>query len=100
MPDQARAESSPCKIILRCVLYDGNLSVYSCDLIQYTNGDVSCKDHIIYTICDTLVHWREVFQWQRATQLAWAGSLAARGKITIIGIPNRLNYCIIFIMHT
>jgi hypothetical protein len=74
--------------------------VYSCDLIQYTNGDVSCKDRNIYIICDTLVHWRPVFQWQKATPLARAGSLAARGKITIIGILNRLNYCIIFIIHT
>jgi len=29
-----------------------------------------------------------------------AGSLAARGKMTIHGIPNRLNYCVIFIVYT
>jgi len=54
--------------------------VYVYDLIQYINQDVSCKDHIIYIIFDTLLHWRPIFQWQRATPLAWAGSLAARGK--------------------
>jgi hypothetical protein len=32
--------------------------------------------------------------------LLWAGSLAARGKITIGGIHNRLNYCIIFRVYT
>jgi len=33
---------------------------------------------------------------QRATPLLWAGSRAGRGKITIRGIPNRLNYCMMF----
>jgi hypothetical protein len=69
--------------------------VYFCDLILYTNGDVSCKDHMIYIICDTLLHCRPIFQ--RATPLALAGSLAARGNIIIFGIPN---YCIIFLIHT
>jgi hypothetical protein len=32
--------------------------------------------------------------------LLWAGSRAARAKITISGIPNLLNYCVIFIVHT
>ena len=71
--------------------------VQFCDLIQQTNGDVSCKDLIIYIICDTLMYCRPFFQ--RATPLAWAGSLPARGKIMIIVIPNRLNYCIIFLIH-
>jgi hypothetical protein len=31
--------------------------------------------------------------------LLWAGSRAARGKITVSGIPNRLNYCESFIMY-
>ena len=29
-----------------------------------------------------------------------AGSHAARGNKTVNGIPNRLNYCLIFIMDT
>jgi len=32
--------------------------------------------------------------------LLWAGLRVARGKITMNGIPNHLNYCEIFIMHT
>ena len=30
----------------------------------------------------------------------WIGSRGARGKITINGIPNRVNYCVIFIVYT
>ena len=32
--------------------------------------------------------------------LLWAGSWAARGKITVSVIPNCLNYCEIFIVYT
>jgi len=32
--------------------------------------------------------------------LLWAGSWAACGKITLSGVPNRLYYCIIFIVYT
>jgi hypothetical protein len=32
--------------------------------------------------------------------LLWAGSQAACGKITVNDLPNRLNYCVIFIMYT
>jgi len=32
--------------------------------------------------------------------LLWAGSRAARGKITVIGISNRLNYSVIFVLCT
>jgi hypothetical protein len=32
-------------------------------------------------------------------QLLWVGSRAASGNTTISDIPNRLNYCLIFIVH-
>jgi len=32
--------------------------------------------------------------------LMCAGSRAARGKITVAGIPDCLNYCVIFIVYT
>jgi hypothetical protein len=32
--------------------------------------------------------------------LLWAGSQAAREKITVSGIPNRLHYYVIFILYT
>jgi hypothetical protein len=32
--------------------------------------------------------------------LLWAGSRTARGKIAISGIPNRLNFCVIFKVYT
>ena len=32
--------------------------------------------------------------------LLWAVSLAARGKITVSGIPDRLSYCVIFVIYT
>jgi hypothetical protein len=35
------------------------------------------------------------FYGKGSHQLLWAGSLAARKQITISGIPNRLNYCVI-----
>lgn len=30
----------------------------------------------------------------------WAGLWNTRAKITVIGIPNRLNYCVIFTLYT
>jgi hypothetical protein len=35
---------------------------------------------------------------QGPESLSWAGLLAAHVKITLSGIPNILNYCIIFIV--
>jgi hypothetical protein len=32
--------------------------------------------------------------------LLWAGSRAESVKITISGITNRLNYCVIFVLYT
>ena len=32
--------------------------------------------------------------------LLWAGSQVARGKIAVSGIPNRLNYSVIFVLCT
>jgi hypothetical protein len=32
--------------------------------------------------------------------LLWAGSRPARGKITVSGIPNLLNYCVIYMVYT
>jgi hypothetical protein len=37
---------------------------------------------------------------KRPHLLMWADSQAARGKITISGISNCLNYCEIFIVYT
>jgi len=33
-----------------------------------------------------------------AQLLVWAGSRVARGKITVSGAPNCLNYCVIYIV--
>jgi hypothetical protein len=33
-------------------------------------------------------------------QLLWPCLRAAHGKITVCGIPNHLNYCVIFVVHT
>jgi hypothetical protein len=32
--------------------------------------------------------------------LLWAGSRATSRKLTVSGVPHRLNYCNIFIVHT
>ena len=32
--------------------------------------------------------------------LLWAGLQATRGKITVSGIPNYCNYCVIIIVYT
>jgi hypothetical protein len=32
-------------------------------------------------------------------RLLWAGSRTACGKITVSGVPNRQNYCVIFIVY-
>jgi hypothetical protein len=37
--------------------------------------------------------------WERPQQLLRVGSRAARGKIVVNCISNRLNYCLIFILH-
>ena len=36
----------------------------------------------------------------RPCVLLWAHLWAACGKITVIGIPNCLNYCVIFVVYT
>jgi hypothetical protein len=38
--------------------------------------------------------------WMGPHPLLWAGTQATRGKITVSGIPNLMNYCVIFIIHT
>ena len=35
-----------------------------------------------------------------ATPLMWADSRVERAKVTVSGIPNRLQYCVIFIVYT
>jgi len=42
----------------------------------------------------------EPFHGKRPHPLLWAGLRAERGKITISGIPKRLNKCVIFIVYT
>jgi hypothetical protein len=32
--------------------------------------------------------------------LLWAGSRAARVKVTVSGVPNIFNYCVIFMAYT
>jgi hypothetical protein len=39
------------------------------------------------------------FHGEGPQRLLWAGSLAMRGKITISGVPNRLNYCVLFLIR-
>jgi hypothetical protein len=41
----------------------------------------------------------QAFYDQGPHPLLWARSRAARGKITISGTPNRLNYCVIFMVY-
>jgi hypothetical protein len=57
---------------------------------------------LLYTTRLWVVHRRTVswvskpFSDKGPRPLLWAGSPAARGKITISGISSRLNYCVIF----
>jgi len=41
----------------------------------------------------------QAFYGQGLHPLLWAGSRAERGTIIISGTPNRLNYCVIFIVY-
>jgi hypothetical protein len=41
----------------------------------------------------------QTFQSKGRRPLLWVGSLAAREKILIIGIPKSLNYCVIFVVY-
>jgi hypothetical protein len=41
---------------------------------------------------------RPTFSGKGPQELLWAHSRAGRVKTTVSGIPNRLNYCIIFII--
>lgn len=42
----------------------------------------------------------QTFYGIRTHRLLWAGSRAASGKITVIGISDRLNYSVIFVLRT
>jgi hypothetical protein len=46
--------------------------------------------------CLTLDQGRPTFFIAQGHPLMWAGSRAARAKLTLPGIPNRINYCEIF----
>ena len=37
--------------------------------------------------------------WCPACLWIWLGSWVTRGKITISGVPDHLNYCVIFIVY-
>ena len=58
-------------------------------------------------ICSTYMHngitiyvmRLQAFHGKWPHPLLWAGSWAACGKITLRGIPNRLYYCVIFIIY-
>jgi len=42
----------------------------------------------------------QTFYGKGTQRLFWPGSWTASGKITVIGVPNRLNYWVIFILYT
>jgi hypothetical protein len=42
----------------------------------------------------------QTFHGKEPHWLLQAGSRATRGQITVSGLPNHLNYCVIFIVHT
>jgi len=46
-----------------------------------------------------LAHERPNLYGKGPHRLLWAGSRATLLKITLSGIPNRLNYRVVFIMH-
>jgi len=47
-----------------------------------------------------LYHGHPKFLWKRATfAIVGGGSRETRGKITISGIANRTNYCVIYITN-
>jgi hypothetical protein len=48
----------------------------------------------------TLQHGSPTFFGKGPHQLLRARLQAARGQIAVSGIPNCLNYCVIFIVHT
>jgi hypothetical protein len=49
---------------------------------------------------DTLFHRSPTVLWQGDTLVIVACSRAARGKITLSGIPNFLNYCVVVMVYT
>jgi hypothetical protein len=49
---------------------------------------------------DTSDHGSPNFLWQRATYVIVDWYAICTWKITLNGIPNRLNYCVIFILYT
>ena len=51
-------------------------------------------------LVDNLNHGVETFYDKVPYQLLWAGSQGLRAKITITGLPNRPNYCVIFRVYT
>ena len=50
-------------------------------------------DAFIYIMC------LQTFYVKGPNPLLWAGLWATRGKITVSGIPNHCNYCVIVIVY-
>jgi hypothetical protein len=59
-----------------------------------TSPILSCNESIIYSMS------LQYFYGKGPHPLLCAGSLDARGKITVSGIRNRLKYCVICVVYT
>jgi len=59
--------------------------------IQLLDYYFSCMYHIMGL---------QIFSGKELHLLLLAGSWATRGKITVSGIPNHLNYCVIFMVYS
>jgi hypothetical protein len=60
-----------------------------CNFEWVLNNEDTLEDMCVQTSYDKGPH-----------PLMWACSWAARGKITISGVPNCLKYCVIFVIYT
>jgi hypothetical protein len=82
-------------------------SPFSCDIlverfyVRYPYFDEkNLKFKLFDFACNNINHGSPNFLWQRATS-AIAGWFAGQtGQIAVSGVPNRQNYCVIFIVYT
>jgi hypothetical protein len=90
-----------CGVAVSNCLYVYSLSVLF-ERAVYQSGQAVCKgtDYMINCMQVYLPMGVQHCYCKGQQPLLWAGSQATRRKITFIGIPNHLIYCVIFIVNT
>ena len=82
-------------------LYSVDLLYYVCKIALLTifksiwAADTSLSGRML--VSPAVMHWLPNFYGNGPHSLLWASSWAARGKITVSGTPDRLNYSVFLV---